>query len=120
MNHPNRNWRRRLTDAAIALGPDLVHAWQAVTLSRVRRASQHATLTEALSLLNVATGGNYTLSRLGEWRNGRRPVPPEVERHMRRIVLGHLLEDLRTAAAVARVMDHPQTCHSVQVAPNGK
>lgn len=99
-NHPNRNWRRKLADAARALGPDLVAAWIAVS-------ERHATVHDALSLLNAATGGSHTTSRLGEWRDGKRAIPEPVQRHMRRIVLAELLGDLRTAAAVEGVMAGP-------------
>ncbi|MBI4695556.1 MAG: hypothetical protein HY749_16185 [Gammaproteobacteria bacterium] len=102
MNHPNRNWRARLREQAAALGPDLVAAWQAVTLA-------HGTLSDGLSLLNVATDGAYTLSRLGEWRNARRSIPEGVQHHMRRIVLEVLLGDSKTAAAVESAIAPPQS-----------
>lgn len=101
-NHPNRHWRTRLREQAAALGPDLVAAWEAVT-------REHATPSEALELLNVSTGGSHTLSRVGEWRNGRRSIPEDVQRHMRRIVLMALLGDARTAAAVESAICPPRT-----------
>jgi len=36
------------------------------------------TISEALAELNTDLRASYSLSRLGEWRNGRRPIPPAV------------------------------------------
>lgn len=99
-NHPNRSWRSRLREQATALGPDLVRAWIAVS-------ERHATITEALVLLNMSTRGTYTTSRLGEWRDGKRAIPEPVQRHMRMIVAGQLLGDLPTAAALVGVLEPP-------------
>lgn len=50
-----------------------------------------ATKTGALADLNEALGTGYTLSRIGEWRSGVRPMPPPVRAHMLAIGVGVLL-----------------------------
>lgn len=47
----------------------------------------------ALNNLNEALSSNYTLSRLGEWRNGMRSVPEPVQRYMLQLALPHILRE---------------------------
>jgi len=51
------------------------------------------TITEALAELNTDLRTSYSLSRLGEWRNGRRPIPPAVHRYLLRRVLEEAIRD---------------------------
>ena len=51
------------------------------------------TPTEAVGILNAELGTSYTLSRLGEWRNGRRALPARVHRYMMEQVLGEAIKD---------------------------
>lgn len=51
------------------------------------------TITEALAKLNTELRTSYSLSRLGEWRNGRRPIPPAVHRYLLRRVLEEAIRD---------------------------
>jgi hypothetical protein len=48
--------------------------------------------TDCLNDLNRSMRTRYTLSRLGEWRNCKRPMPPEVRRYMLAIGIGVLLK----------------------------
>jgi len=47
---------------------------------------------EAFAALFNATGIRYTHSRLGEWRNGIRPIPAAARLHMLSVVLPLLIE----------------------------
>lgn len=51
------------------------------------------TVSEALAELNTDLRTSYSLSRLGEWRNGRRPIPPAVHRYLLRRVLEEAIRD---------------------------
>lgn len=51
-------------------------------------------LTSSLDTINDAATSDYTLSRLGEWRNGKRQIPPAVADALRRMVMPHLLRDI--------------------------
>ncbi len=51
------------------------------------------TVSEALAELNTDLRTSYSLSRLGEWRNGRRPIPPAVHRYLLRRVLEEAILD---------------------------
>lgn len=46
--------------------------------------------SSALKALNAASGADYSLSRLGEWLNRKRPLPPEVRAVMLPPVANHL------------------------------
>lgn len=46
---------------------------------------------DALADLNEALGTAYSLSRLGEFANGRRPLPPVVRQYMLRGAIQHVL-----------------------------
>ncbi|MEO8101928.1 MAG: hypothetical protein ABI790_05345 [Betaproteobacteria bacterium] len=63
----------------------IIKAWQAVVC--VPGLDQ----AEALRQLNEELGTAYTASRLGEWRNGRRPMPDAVRAYMLAIGIGWLL-----------------------------
>ena len=66
--------------------PAIISAWLAVEGEGGR------TATDCLATLNAVVGAKYTLSRLGEWRNGKRPLPPAVRREMLRSGLVVLLK----------------------------
>ena len=50
-------------------------------------------ISDALTELNQDLRARYSLSRLGEWRNGRRPIPPAVHRYLLRRVLEEAIRD---------------------------
>lgn len=90
-SHPNRGRKVRTlreVEAQRAPAPtNLVELWLQVILS-----IPGASMSGALGDLNRETGQRYTLSRLGEWRNGRREVPRAAALYMRRIAIGRALE----------------------------
>ena len=47
----------------------------------------HGGLVPAAKAISAATGNNYRGSRLGEWRDGKLPVPDAVHRAMLPIIL---------------------------------
>lgn len=100
MNHPNRNWRRRLADEATALGPDLVSAW----ISIFTRDDQ--TLVSAAAELSADAGRNYDSNQLLKWRRGAEPVPAPAALVMRRDLLQYLFDD-EIGAALSRLLESP-------------
>jgi hypothetical protein len=55
--------------------------------------------TEATTALSKATGMRYTLHRVLEWEKGERDVPAKARRHMLRVALPLVLEDLASVDA---------------------
>lgn len=58
---------------------------------------------EALGDLNEALGTHYSISRLGEFANGRRPLPPAVRQYMLRGAIQHVL--LANGIATMMILD---------------
>lgn len=63
-------------------GLSLVQSWLAVATADGRP------ITAALDDLNARLGTDYGLSRMGTWRNGRRPLPRPVADYMLRVCIG--------------------------------
>ena len=61
---------------------------------------------EALGDLNEALGTHYSISRLGEFANGRRPLPPAVRQYMLRGAIQHVLDE-KVAEGSNAARDHP-------------
>lgn len=95
MNHPHRNWRRRLAAEASALGPDLVSAYIAL----------HRGPTAAARALSEDTGRPYSANLLCRWRRGEAPTPVAAQQAMRYSLLLALLGG--SARPVAAVLSPP-------------
>lgn len=62
------------------------------------------TRREALDALNNGLGSRYTLHRLGEWANGKRPLPAIVRVYLLNQVLPAVLADIGKPGAIKRIM----------------
>jgi hypothetical protein len=68
--------------------PPLLRSW--LDLERSRGVS----LTDSLAALNAAANTSYSLSRLGEWRGGKRALPAAVADALRWQMLPVLCQEL--------------------------
>jgi hypothetical protein len=72
---------------AFVMSKTLVDSWLAAELASGK------TKSEAMRALNKACDTAYTLSRIGDWVNGKLAVPVKARPYMLRVALAYVLED---------------------------
>ena len=65
----------------------IIAAWLAVDAAAIGRVQ-----ADAITDLNESLGARYTVSRIGEWRDDRRPMPSDVREYMIAVGIAWLLD----------------------------
>lgn len=72
---------------------NLVDSWLRGFADLDRGNGDHKPVVSAMDDLNFSLKARYTLSRIGEWRRGKRAVPAKVRRYMLMFALPKVVED---------------------------
>lgn len=85
--------RQRKQSILRANNVNLIDSWLRGFAELDRGNGDHKPVVSAIDDMNFALKTRYTLSRIGEWRRGKRAIPAKVRKYMMMYALPQVMQD---------------------------